>query len=78
MKLFLWHDLFIYYIWGVRVTWCGAWGAAPQVAHLAIFRINSLKIMYRTEVMYFPFAPFGTSQQNQGGLEMILTFFFRA
>jgi len=51
---------------------------APQVAHLAIFRINSLKIMYRTEVMYFPFAPFGTSQQNQGGLEMILTFFFRA
>jgi len=24
------------------------------------------------------FTPFGTSQQNQGGLEMILTFIFRA
>ena len=39
---------------------------------------------YRTnKVMPFPFedlkfTPFGTSQQNQGGLEMILTSFLRA
>ena len=37
----------------------------------------------RTKVTPFPFGdlkftPCGTSQQNQGGLEMILTFFFRA
>ena len=38
---------------------------------------------YRTKVTPFPFGdlkftPCGTSQQNQGGLEMILTFIFRA
>ena len=61
-----------------------AFGAyiTPYMACFSRFQDEFTK-NYRTKVMPFPFGdlkftPFSTSQQNQVGLEMILTFFFRA